>query len=37
MMDWLTEHWFIEAMATILLAILLAWTISKVIEFLDKE
>jgi len=37
MTDWLNEPWFIEAIITILLAILLAWTISKVIEFLDKE
>jgi hypothetical protein len=37
MMNWFAEHWFVEAIITILLAMLLAWTISKVLEFLDKE
>jgi hypothetical protein len=37
MIDWITQSWFIEAMATILLAILLAWVIGKIFEFLDKE
>jgi hypothetical protein len=37
MTDWLNEPWLIEAIGTILLAILLAWFISKVFEFLDKE
>jgi hypothetical protein len=37
MMDWLTQSWFIEAIATILLAILLVWILGKVFEFLDKE
>jgi len=36
-MDWLIQSWFIEAIATILLAILLAWILGKVFEFLDKE
>ena len=29
--------WFIEAIGTIFAAILLAWFISKIFEFLDKE
>jgi hypothetical protein len=37
MMDWLMQSWFVEAIGTILLAILLAWLISKIFEFLDKE
>jgi len=37
MTDWVNEPWLIEAIGTILLAILLAWLISKVFEFLDKE
>jgi hypothetical protein len=37
MIDWLMQSWFVEAIGTILLAILLAWLISKIFEFLDKE
>jgi hypothetical protein len=37
MIDWLIQAWFIEAVGTILLAMLAAWMISKVFEFLDKE
>jgi hypothetical protein len=36
MMDWFIQAWFIEAIATILLAILLVWILSKVFDFLDK-
>jgi hypothetical protein len=37
MIDWLMQSWFVEAIGTILLAILLAWLISKIFEFLDRE
>jgi hypothetical protein len=36
-MDWLIQAWFVEAVGTILLAILLAWLVSKIFEFLDRE
>jgi hypothetical protein len=36
-MDWLIQAWFIEAIATILVAILFVWILSKVFEFLDRE
>ena len=37
MIDWLMEPWLIEGIATILLAILLAWAISKVHDLLDNK
>jgi len=37
MTNWLKEPWLIEGIVTILLAILLAWVISKVHDLLDNK
>lgn len=37
MMDWMQEHWFVEAVACIFIGLLLAWVITVVVEYLDMN
>ena len=37
MTEWMVEHWFIEAVGTIVVCLILACVLAKLAEFMDRD